>query len=220
MFRLIGLAMCLLITTGLFEARAQPLQPVNKGNNEWGLPVQVNSDQPLRIAKYSGPSDSLSLEVKALQKVLMPLDGTLLYSGVIERNREGFVILHSDDIVSVISAPFSWEESTKLQPGSHLQKGEVIAVMRGGRYEVMRSLRWNVYKAVDQELLKQLNQLIVGYGLTGFHEKNGLYEQLTRAPQVNTKSLLGMGSYQLDVQTGNSAGCGVFILEFLKWWAI
>ncbi len=211
MFRTICFAMCFLFTSWLLEARAQPSSPLNKVNNEWGLPVQINSDQPLRIAKYSGPRDNLSLEVNALQKVLMPFDGTLLYSGVIERNREGFVILHSDDIVSVISAPFSWEESTQLKPGSHLQKGEVIAVMRGGRSEVMRSLRWHVYKTNDQELLKQLNQLIVGYGLTGFHEKNGLYEQLTHAPQLNIKSLLSMGSYQLDVKTGNSAGCGVLI---------
>jgi hypothetical protein len=170
MFRLIGLAICFVISTWL-EARAQPSSPLNNGNNEWGIPVQVNPDQPLRIAKYSGVDDSLSLQVNALQKVLAPLDGTLLYSGVIERNREGFVILHSDGMVSVISAPFSWEESTQLQPGSFIQKGEMIAVVRGGRAEVMRSLQWNVYKTDDQELLKQLNQLIVGYGLTGFHEK-------------------------------------------------
>jgi hypothetical protein len=209
MFRLIGLAICFVISTSLFEARAQPPSPLNNGDNEWGIPVQVNPDQPLRIAKYSGISDSLSLQVNALQKVLAPLDGTLLYSGVIERNRDGFVILHSDGMVSVISAPFSWEESTQLQPGSFIQKGEVIAVVRGGRAEVMRSLQWNVYKTDDQELLKQLNQLIVGYGLTGFHEKKGLYLQLTLAPQLNTKSLLRMGSYQLDVQAGNSQGCNV-----------
>lgn len=197
-------------TAWLHAASAQPSPGVIK-SIEWALPVQAIPNQPLRILKYSGPSDDLSLEVSALQKVLVPADGTLIYKGSLGRNREGFLILHADNFVSIISSPFSWEESTDLLPGSYLQKGQMIAVVRGGRPEIMRSLIWSVHHVAEKKLLSSLDQLIVGQGIDDLNIRDGFYDQLSLGPQINVKALLGMGSYQFYFQHGNSDECGVLI---------
>lgn len=208
--KVFGWLLYFVFTAWLHVASAQASPEAIK-SIEWALPVQVIPNQPLRILKYSGPSDDLSLEVSALQKVLVPANGTLIYKGSLGRNREGFLILHADNFVSIISSPFSWEESTDLLPGSYLQKGQMIALARGGRPEIMRSLIWSVHHVAEKKQLSFLDQLIVGQGIDDLNIRNGYYDQLSLSPQINAKALLGMGSYQFYFQHGNSDECSVLI---------
>jgi hypothetical protein len=209
-YKVFGWLLYFVFTAWLHAASAQPSQGAIN-STEWALPVHAIPNQPLRILKYSGPSDDVSLEVSALQKVLAPADGTLIYKGSLGRNHEGFLILHADNFVSIIKSPFSWEESTDLLPGSYLQKGQMIAVVRGGRPEIMRNLNWSLHNIQKQKLLTSIDQLIVGQGVEALNTKDGLYDQLTLEPQINTKGLLGMGSYQLDIQAANADACGILV---------
>ena len=151
-------------------------QLVPASSMAWALPIQNTVDQPLRITKYSGPNDSLSLEVKPFQKVLAPFDGVLIYSGGLGPAKTGFVILHKNNLVSVISSSYSWEETTYFMPGSLLQKGQQLALIRGGRPTALLGLRWHLY-SVNKGLSNELSSYVLNVNEGQFKAENGINDK-------------------------------------------
>ena len=177
---------------------------------QWALPVNASPDKLLLQTKFSGPKPGLWLEVNASQKVLVPADGTLLYAGGLSASQTGFVIGHPNGWISLISSPMSWERTTGIAVGTQVRQGQELAVVRGGRAEILRQLNWSVYKLGDARLRQELMALAPE---SGVEMRDQLFARLLQLPPVNVKGLMDLGSLQLGLNAGNNLeDCAVRLL--------
>jgi len=191
-------------------AAAQPVGEPGPSGIEWTMPVAQVSGKPLLQTKFSGPRSELSLEVEALQKVLAPADGMLIHSGALSSKLTGFVILHRDGWVSLIKSPLSWEQTSDLRSGSSIEKGQVLAVVRGGRTQIMRQLGWSLHRTGGTDLAGELRAW--AGRVDSAEGRPPWVERLQQSPEVNLKGLLGYGTLQLNLQAGsNPDDCSVRI---------
>ncbi len=168
---------------------------------QWALPLDVSPDKPLLQTKFSGPRPGLWLEVNALQKVLAPSDGTLLYAGGLSASQTGFVIGHPNGWISLIASPMSWERTAGIAVGTQVRQGQELAVVRGGRAEILRQLNWSVYKLGDAPLRQELMALLPEAGAA---VRDQLFTRLFQLPEVNVKGLMDLGSLQFSLNAGNN----------------
>lgn len=168
---------------------------------QWALPVNASPDKPLLQTKFSGPRPGLWLEVNALQKVLVPADGTLLYAGGLSASQTGFVIGHANGWISLIASPMSWERTAGMAVGTRLRQGQELAVVRGGRVEILRQLNWGVFKLGDARLRQELMAFVPEAGAA---IRDQLFARLLQLPAVNVKGLMDFGSLQLGLNAGNN----------------
>jgi len=177
---------------------------------QWALPVNASPDKLLLQTKFSGPKPGLWLEVNASQKVLVPADGTLLYAGGLSASQTGFVIGHPNGWISLIASPMSWERTTGIAVGTQVRQGQELAVVRGGRAEILRQLNWSVYKLGDARLRQELMALAPE---SGAEMRDQLFARLLQLPPVNVKGLMDLGSLQLGLNAGNNLeDCAVRLL--------
>jgi hypothetical protein len=177
---------------------------------QWALPVNASPDKLLLQTKFSGPKPGLWLEVNASQKVLVPADGTLLYAGGLSASQTGFVIGHPNGWISLIASPMSWERTTGIAVGTRVRQGQELAVVRGGRAEILRQLNWSVYKLGDARLRQELMALAPE---SGAEMRDQLFARLLQLPPVNVKGLMDLGSLQLGLNAGNNLeDCAVRLL--------
>lgn len=169
---------------------------------QWALPLEASLGKPLPQTKFSGPRPGLWLEVSALQKVLVPADGTLLYAGGLSASQKGFVIGHPNGWISLIASPMSWERTAGLAVGGVVRQGQELAVVRGGRAEILRQLNWSVFKLDEAPLRQELMAFVPG-GADGAI-RDQLFARLLQLPPVNTKGLLSLGSLQFSMKAGNN----------------
>jgi hypothetical protein len=170
---------------------------------QWASPVLASPGKPLLQTKFSGPRPGLWLEVPALQKVLAPADGTLIYAGGLSLFHTGFVIGHENGWVSVIASPMSWERTSNLALSKELNKGQELAVVRGGRGEILRQISWSVYKLDDPQLRQDLMAFAGKSTDVDAATRKLLFDRLEQLPTVNAKGLLGLGSLQFLLYAGN-----------------
>jgi hypothetical protein len=168
---------------------------------QWALPVDASPDKPLLQTKFSGPRPGLWLEVNALQKVLVPADGTLLYAGGLSSSQTGFVIGHANGWISLIASPMSWERTAGIAVGAVVRQGQELAVVRGGRAEILRQLNWGVFKLGDARLRQELLAFVPEAGAA---IRDQLFARLLQLPAVNVKGLMDFGSLQLGLNAGNN----------------
>ncbi|WP_194945280.1 caspase family protein [Limnohabitans sp. DM1] len=171
---------------------------------QWALPVEASPGKPLPQTKFSGPRPGLWLEVNALQKVLVPADGTLLYAGGVSASQTGFVIGHPNGWISLIASPMSWERTAGIAVGAVVRQGQELAVVRGGRAEILRQLNWSVFKLDEAPLRQELMALVPDAGEAAAAIRDLLFARLLQLPAVNAKGLLGLGSLQLGLNAGNN----------------
>lgn len=169
---------------------------------QWALPLEASLGKPLPQTKFSGPRPGLWLEVSALQKVLVPADGTLLYAGGLSASQTGFVIGHPNGWISLIASPMSWERTAGLAVGGVVRQGQELAVVRGGRAEILRQLNWSVFKLDEAPLRQELMAFVQGGADAAIRDQ--LFARLLQLPPVNTKGLLSLGSLQFSMKAGNN----------------
>jgi hypothetical protein len=170
----------------------------------WALPLDVSPGTALLQTKFSGPRPGLWLEVNALQKVLVPADGTLLYAGGLSASQTGFVIGHQNGWISLIASPMSWERTAGIAVGAEVRQGQELAVVRGGRAEILRQLNWSVYKLGDAPLRQELMSFLPEAGEARAAIRDHLFARLLQLPAVNAKGLLDLGSLQFGLNAGNN----------------
>ena len=170
---------------------------------QWSLPIATDAGKPLLQSKFSGPQPGLWLELSALQKVQSPADGTLLYSGAISASKTGFVIGHPNGWISLLESSLSWERVANLAVGSEVRQGQELAVMRGGRPEILRQLHWSIYQLDDPQLLQDLKALPQDRNEAGGAVHNAFWARLVKQPAVNAKDLLNLGSLQFSLHAGS-----------------
>jgi hypothetical protein len=187
---------------------AAPADPTSADSSagalQWVLPLDVSPGKPLLQRKFSGPRPLLWLEVNALQKVLVPADGTLLYAGGLSSSQTGFVIGHPNGWISLITSSMSWERTADTVVGAEVRQGQELAVVRGGRVEILRQLSWSVHKLGDASLRQELMAFVLKEGEAGAAIRDQLFARLMQLPQVNAKGLLGLGSLQFGLATRNN----------------
>ncbi len=170
----------------------------------WALPLDLSPGTALLQTKFSGPRPGLWLEVNALQKVLVPADGTLLYAGGLSASQTGFVIGHQNGWISLIASPMSWERTAGIAVGAEVRQGQELAVVRGGRAEILRQLNWSVYKLGDAPLRQELMSFLPEAGEARAAIRDHLFARLLQLPAVNAKGLLDLGSLQFGLNAGNN----------------
>ncbi len=187
---------------------AAPADPTSADSSAgallWALPLDVSPGKPLLQKRFSGPRPGLWLEVNALQKVLVPADGTLLYAGGLSSSQTGFVIGHPNGWISLITSSMSWERTTGISVGAEVRQGQELAVVRGGRAEILRQLSWSVHKLGYASLRQELMAFVPEEGEAGAPIRDQLFARLVQLPQVNAKGLLGLGSLQFGLNARNN----------------
>jgi len=86
-------------------------QKNGKLETSFQLPVNIKSGEVILQTKRSGVKSELELEVGALEKIVSPAEGLLIYSGWLSSSSNGFIINHNNKYISIISSPLSFEKT-------------------------------------------------------------------------------------------------------------
>ncbi|WP_158238062.1 caspase family protein [Limnohabitans sp. 15K] len=98
----------------------------------------------------------------------------------------------------------SWERTTAISVGAEVRQGQELAVVRGGRVEILRQLSWSVHKLGYASLRQELMAFVPEEGEAGAAIRDQLFARLVQLPQVNAKGLLGLGSLQFGLNARNN----------------
>lgn len=165
---------------------------------DFQLPLNRKLGEPLFQTKRSGPKSELELEVDALEEIVSPADGFLIYSGPFSSSLNGFVISHDHRFVSIISSPLSFENFQNLKFGYNIKKGQVIASMRGGNIDAKRSLNWSLYVIEDKGLIDDIKKSISNEMAVDFSLPQPLVEAIYGSRKINIKNKLELGTLQFE----------------------
>jgi hypothetical protein len=165
---------------------------------DFQLPLNRKLGEPLFQTKRSGSKSDLELEVDALEEIVSPADGFLIYSGPFSSSSNGFVISHDHRFVSIISSPLSFEKFQNLKFGYNIKKGQVIASMRGGNLDAKRSLNWSLYVVEDKGVIDDIKKSIANQIAVDFSLPQPLVEAIYGSRKINIKNKLELGTLQFE----------------------
>lgn len=187
------------LVAGLMLIWTQPTFALDLKAQGWRLPITVDANGMVPTLKGTGDQAGLHMYISANDPVSSPADGTLVYKGSVGFFLTGYVLHHSDGLVSLIYNAFDWESTANIDVGQPVNKGQLLSTMRaGGPKHLKRLMYWDVYQLQADEFL-ELQKKISHTQLS-----NSQMEHITETikwlqtrKQIDIKSALQLGSFEL-----------------------
>ena len=194
--KLISVLFCGFWTLGAFGQDADP----KSFNSDiyFQLPINLKSDRIILQTKRSGVKSELELEVGAMEKIVAPAEGLLIYAGWLSSSSNGFIIKHNNKFISIISSPLSFEKIEDFIFGEKLSKGQLIATMRGGNSDAERSLKWSLHSIDDDNLLIEIQNFISNQKPSDYSIIPDFVTKISDKNKINIKNILEMGTLQFN----------------------
>jgi len=194
------------LVAGLMLAWTQPIFAMDLKAQGWGLPITIDANGMVptlkgtgRLFTGAGDQTSLHLLLSGNAPVTAPADGTLLYKGSLGSFQTGFMLHHSDGLISLIYNQFKWESTANLAVGQPIKKGQLFSTMRaGGPGLDKRTLSWEVHQLNAGEILelkKKLGDAQLNNSQT--EQISETIKWLQTRKQIDIKSALQLGSFEL-----------------------
>ena len=194
------------LVAGLMLAWTQPIFAMDLKAQGWGLPITIDANGMVptlkgtgRLFTGAGDQTSLHLLLSGNAPVTAPADGTLLYKGSLGSFQTGFMLHHSDGLISLIYNQFKWESTANLAVGQPIKKGQLFSTMRaGGPGLDKRTLSWEVHQLNAGEILelqKKLSDAQLNNSQT--EQISETFKWLQTRKQIDIKSALQLGSFEL-----------------------
>ena len=187
------------LVAGLMLTWTQPIFAMDLKAQGWGLPTSFNANGMVTTLKGTGDQTGLHLYVNEYAPVLAPADGTLVYQGAFGFFHTGFILQHSDGLISLIYNQFEWETTADIEVGQTIKSGQLLSTMRaGGPGWNKRMLSWDVNQLNADEFLELQKKL------SHAELKNSQTEHISETikwvqtrKQIDIKSALQLGSFEL-----------------------
>ena len=178
------------------------------------LPINVKSNKIILQTKRSGVKSELELEVGAMEKIVAPAEGVLIYAGWLSSSSNGFVIMHNNKSISIISSPLSFEKTENLILGEKLSIGQSVATMRGGNSDAERSLKWSLHSIDDDNLLTDIQSFISNQKPGDYSLIPDFIAKISEQNKINIKNMLEMGTMQFNFSAADKLdNCEVILSE-------
>ncbi|WP_158273564.1 caspase family protein [Limnohabitans sp. 2KL-51] len=214
------------VTTNIAQGPiTAPLKPsdvlaVDLKAQGWGLPTSFDVNGMVTTYKGSRDHTGLHLYLNESAPVLAPADGTLIYKGSFGYYYTGFMVQHSDGLISLIYNQFEWESTANIEVGQPVKSGQLLSTMHAGGPGWNKGvLSWNVNQLNAEDLLelqKKLSHAQLNNSQTEHISETIKWLQTRK--QIAIKSALQLGSFELakDFELNKDVNVNAFTVQRIQ----